>query len=287
MSAGAEAVIAKRTRQPNPVYEQLTRRRKWPSVRVAVMLCIALSVAGAIGVSIGWRPHAPGVPAPGLSSTSYPAVATTILSLITVIIAPFFCAALTAVIASRFANDEAFTMLKLTNVSPGTVIRGLLMAALFRLRLVWAICFGLLIPLVAAWTIIAIEIQQVFAQIDGGVAPPITRADILSALGGAAQIVLIGAAVGIILNWLAICIGIWVGLRWHKPSTALTISQVGVLISIIALWLIVGGWTYINVRFLINVDTFLPLRVLIVLLAFVYPFGGVALLNSARSRLWQ
>jgi len=278
-----EAAPIKKPRQPNPVYDHLTRRRKWPSVRVAAKLCIALNLLGAIVLAAIWQPDAV-VGNASTIHTAFPSVVTIELSLVMAIISPFISAAVAAVGTARFANDEALALLMLGKFTPATVVRGHFEAAVFRLRLLWVACFGLLLPLWVATTILASVIAVVFAG--GGVGDVDLRLMLIVSVP-LAGVIGFAALVGVILNWLAICIGIWVGLRWHKPSTALTISQVGVLISIVVLLLIVGGWTYINVRLLINVDTFLPLRVLIVLLAFVYPFGGVALLNSARSRLWQ
>lgn len=282
MSAGADVIIPKKLRPPNPVYDHLTRRRKWPSVRMAVILGIALTIIGTLAVTIGWRPPAP-TPAPhsgGMTSpSSAPAQFMILLSLMVALSSPFISAALAALTTTRFAEGEAFTMLKLTNILPRKIIGGVLSAALFRLRLLWVICFGLLIPLLAALTIMSLEMRQIFAQFDGGTAPPITAADIRSALGGVIPVVIGGWVVGMVFNWLAICLGISTGLRRRSPVSALVISLVWTLITLIIFIFCVG--------FILFASTGEPCAMLLTLVVFIliYRFLGADLLRHAQEKL--
>jgi len=290
-------ISAKQRPESNPVFAHLTRRRTWLTLRTGLILCFALTLIGTLAVTVAWRPSVrlPGRFSPG----SHPAAVMIIAGITTLIIAPFISAAVATAGTSRFAGDEMFTMLKLTSVSPHAVMRGLLWAALFRLRLLWVICFGLLIPLLAAWTIVGIELNRPYAEYYGAFAPPTTTADFLATAGHAGQIILLGGVLGIILNWLALCVGIHNGLRWWKPAPSLALSLIGVLISIIMLMLCewVGAELDINLSVWRN-HLIYPVRSLIILifsinnplrfvieLAFIYLFAGMVLLQSAQSRL--
>jgi len=281
MNASPEKVqpAPRSTQQTNAVFEHLTRHRKWPNVPTSLILGIALGLVGINVIVVDWRLR---------DSTTYSTAFSEAAGLagnipfLIVIISPFIAAALTAVMTSRFASGEALAMLKLTNVSPRAIIQGLLLAALFRLRLLWAISFGVLIPLVPAGAFTLIEIRQSGVQ-----SLTVTRPDEPSPFWLGIEILLIVASIAIALNWFAICTAISMALRRRNPAEALAVSLVAVLGSLIVLILCVGIEAYASVYSLAytNPDTYLLVRVLIVLLVFVYPFGGIALLRLAQSRL--
>lgn len=231
-----QSVPIRMPRQPNPVYEHLTRRRRWPSVRMAVILWISLSWLGAIVPAAIWQLVAGTNTALGSGSitpTGFISVPILLVSLVAAISSPIISAAVTAVGTARFANDEAIALLKLTRITPGTIVWGYLRAALFRLRLLWAVCFGLLIPSVAAATLVGLETMQATFRLAGGGPQSASLLDALFTAGLSAIPIGCVALISITLNWLAVCVGVWSGLRTAIPAHAIALALSGILIALL------------------------------------------------------
>ena len=262
-----QSMPTRKPRQPNPVYEHLTRRRKWPSIRATVVICILLNVIGVIIITVGW--HAPILLGGGsYSPAARRAIGVVVLSVVALIITPFISAALTAISTARLAESDALTMLKLTNVSPRTIIHGLLIAAIFRLRLVWAICGGLLIPLLDAGIIITIESHRIYSRFDGADAPAVTNRIFLLALGDALPLVFGGVLLGVVINWLAICGSVWAGITVRKVAPALGISMAVAFVGLLA----AGSIVWIGI-------------IVLAIIYPVYPMLGMSLLQRAQGRI--
>jgi hypothetical protein len=101
-------------------------------------------------------------------------------------------------------------------------VSGYIYAALYRLRLLWVLAFGLLLPLVATLlTVSLLPEASLFGILE-----------VLFVLAAWST----GAALGGVFNWLAVCIAVWQALRWKHVGLA--IAAVIVLLG----WTEVLGW---------------------------------------------
>jgi hypothetical protein len=102
-------------------------------------------------------------------------------------------------------------------------VLGYLLIALYRLRLLWVLTFGMLFVLT-------------FLLAHG-----------FDTLPEVLMTTLTGGVIGVSLNWLAICTGLWASARWGKRWIALLVT---LAITGVALLMSLGGLWYIG--FIIN-----------------------------------
>src|SRR5262249_2712395 len=144
----------RKPRQPNPVYEHLTRRRRWPSVRMALILCFISSIACSLGPAAVWKP--PDGPAPwgeqNFSTSAIPAALVITLFVLVTLVSPLAIALVSGSLAARSIRDDATAMIQHSGGDARVIVTGVLYAILFCARLLWALYLGLLLPMVTAVT---------------------------------------------------------------------------------------------------------------------------------------
>lgn len=145
-------------------------------------------------------------------------------SLALLLISPPVIAALTAILVSRDSHSEAWVLIKVTNLTRRPVLQGYVMSALYRLRLLMAISFGVL-PLIAFGVVgyLMRSNNSVFYMPDF---------DILEMLA----FILLSGLILIslwILSWIAITRGVNYGLRFSEPALAAGLASVSMMILVI------------------------------------------------------
>src|SRR5574341_1185494 len=207
----------------NPVFQHLTRREGWPSVREAGMLLAILSGGGCLGIYVVallmvdafFRYSIP------ISLVVFPLP---LVGIILALISPFASAMVTVIGTVRDANSDMLRVLRLTRLTPREIVFGYLWVALYRLRLLWVLCYGLLPPLWGAIMVMSVPLS-----------PYGSPTDMLEYAGPALWIVFCGAVLGTGLNWLAVCAGVSAALRWRSIGAAVGAAAGAALAAFVAL----------------------------------------------------
>lgn len=213
----------KRLRE-NPVVARRLQRGGWPSPRLTWILLAGLVIIGA-GIAGGAFLLDPTFDS---SVSLILPVSLSLLGLLVALLSAPIGALLTAFATARAVRDEGYQLLRVSNLSGKEIVGGYLVIALYRLRLLWVITFGLL-PIVLislAHGFVAMEIAFACLSYDileGCVSP--TPWEVLpQGLGLAAAITGIGAVMGIVLNWAAVCAALWSAFTFRKEGTAVGVS---------------------------------------------------------------
>lgn len=261
----------------NPVYVHLTRGAKWPSGRAAWLLFVGIAVIGsAIALAATLLD-------PDMSNVVGFIVAAifTFGGLLVALLSAPTAGLLAALVTARAARSESHDLLRITALDARTLVRGYLLVALFRLRVLWIVTFGLLLPVLfaTAHALSAIDMTVPFASDCYDCPPPTLQVVWPSNLLAAAQTVGGAALSGIAFNWLGVCAGVWMALQFRRSGPAIG-ATMGI---VLALGLLVAAISVVMVtRF------FWPqgveLLVLLALLAGVVAIG-FAMLRRAEGRV--
>ncbi len=250
-------------RTPNLLFDHLTRRR-WPSESQAAALLLILVFGGSscVAISVAALKEMPSI------NFALPLIAVALTSLLIALVSPFISAAVTAIGTVQMASDETLMMLKLTDLPPEAIVQGMLMAALYRLRLLWVLCYGLLVPL---WVMLYSVLAEPFSLGDE------------SAI--AFWIVLCAALLGTGANWLAVSSAVAAGLAWRKVGPAVGTSFGVALAEMIVL----AGALYVAARMEETTrwsgDLISPVYVWLIAVALLYGAVGVIVTLSTRKVL--
>lgn len=258
-------------RSSNPIYDHLTRHRRPPSVRLTVLIfgaaSLVLTVTDLNLVAQGW-----GSSALNIGITALPLI-TMFLSLIVFLLSPFLAATLSAIYTVNAVSDEAFVLLRLSGVPPKRMVRGFLFAAVFRLRLLWGVCYGLLLPLLASfsidWSMSALtRPSQRFDYFIDYILPVIL-------------IVVIGALLGTVMNALAVALAVRSGLRSRSLATTIGEAVGGAFAQLVGLLIVL----YFSIAIAIELGSVIGMLPLITLFTSILVWLAVETVVGAEESI--
>lgn len=217
----------------NPLYERLTHNARPPSMRVCLWLAFGLGLATLAYMSwvMLYQPYTP---------YSTIAVGLMVASALLLFLLPVVVGITAATITARDAQGEEYQLLRLTNLSPRSIVWGYIGAALHRLRLPLALMIGTMPVLVVGMLWMSIEIAAIFANISmscpvGPCGPSTLNAESANSLywGGYSGLAGVIALWGVTL--LAAMLGVWLGLAWRKAAPAAVVTALVTLLAMIGL----------------------------------------------------
>jgi len=121
-------------KQTNPVFAHLTRRSAWPSLRLTLGLAIGVGLVISLLVAYA-------------QGTILDAMILQVTYLFW-LLAPSLATLITVIVTGRFLRSAAFTALCQTPLAPGVIVRGLILSALYRVRLLLVLMIALIPGLV-------------------------------------------------------------------------------------------------------------------------------------------
>jgi hypothetical protein len=187
------------TLQTNVVFARLTRHSRWPSPRTTVWLFIAAFLMGMAGAAA--------LLVTDLVFLTDIGEVVALGSLAVALLSPPVAAVMTVITTVTDVQSEAYRLMRVSLLPKEEIVSGYLYAALYRLRLLWVLVFGLLLPLAAILLAASLLFDTGLIGIPG----------VLFVLA----VWLTGAAMGCALNWLAVCIAVWQALRWKHVGPAI------------------------------------------------------------------
>jgi hypothetical protein len=210
--------------EENPVYQVLVRGARWPPLRAALYIALVLGVVTLIfSVVI-------------LLSTPRFKGGVLLLLVLFGWIVTLFTPALTATTASRYAHrfrtGEAYPLIRLTGLPPIAMVRGIVFAALFRLRVLLALLLGLMPAQAVGVVYLDLMVESVFYQIQSGTLmyvgnpPPFPEFPPSSVY--AASVFTLVALWG--MNLLGAALGTALALRFQRAEAAAAVSALAMLI---------------------------------------------------------
>jgi hypothetical protein len=182
----------------NAVFVRLTRHSRWPSPRTTVWLFVAAFLVGTGDAAALLFIE------PFLNTIAQLVNRVIFLSGPAVVLLSSPVAALVTIIATvTDMRSEAYRLMRVSILPREEIVSGYIYAALYRLRLLWVLEFGLLtLP------------TLVVATYWFWVRPTLTA--IAALVTWAASII-----AGIAVNWLAVCIAVWQSLCRKRVGTAI------------------------------------------------------------------
>jgi hypothetical protein len=204
------------TIRDNVVLARVTRHSRWPSLRTTVWLFVAAFLVGTGGTV------ALLVVSPTLNAAELLGYVFILGGQAVSFLSPPVAAVMAVIATVTDVRSEAYQLMRLSLLPREEIVSGYIYAALYRLRLLWVLAFGLLLPLVATLlTVSLLPEASLFGILE-----------VLFVLAAWST----GAALGGVFNWLAVCIAVWQALRWKHVGLA--IAVVIVLLG----WTEVLGW---------------------------------------------
>lgn len=235
----------------NPILAQQMRNARWPSLRTAVWIAVALAVVGLVLTIGGYVISPDGEKGWVLVVPSVIMLTETLL----MVFGPLITAVVAVVMVVRAIGSENYQMIRLSQLSERDIVNGYLAGVLFRLRSLWMITGGLALPLIAAMTHIGVVFAVLFTcdlnrnlmQMDSRCIPPQPSDIIMEQVGTA----LIATASYVILfiawNWLAAHLGVWAAFRYRhlgKGLSAVLLSLICIIaLSVISILIMADGPT--------------------------------------------
>ncbi len=183
-----------KTPQTNPIFDRALEHTRWPSTRTTLTLFFVFVLAGAVytGFLSTADPHAQ-----DFSFLSL--VVFGLLSLLVAILSAPVSALITCLNLPNEMSGDVFQTVRLTGLSRRKIMVGYLLISLYRLRLLWVLTFGMLF-------VLGFFMAKGLDLYDAHVTT------------------ITGGMIGISLNWLAICTGLWASVRWGKRWIALMVT---------------------------------------------------------------
>jgi hypothetical protein len=195
----------------NPVFVRLTARSGWPSLRLTVVLYIVLMAF------ILWL-----IAQEVLQIGTFSYSSTIIFwgALLTFLVSPALFGIMTSFMTAQYAQGDLLPLMVMSGLDAGSIVRGYLAAALYRLRVLWALYF-MMPPLMCV--AVGLSLSPFGAQ-----SLSFNLADLLAVIVPWIWPVFSGTVLGIALNLLAICNALNFVLtdrrKWHGISSSLFIS---------------------------------------------------------------
>jgi hypothetical protein len=249
----------------NPVLTHLIRRAAWPSLRLTLGLTLGLGVVYSFLSAYGWGALGGTILDPILSLMAG-------LGDLFLLLAPLVAGLMTVIATVRFLRSDAYTALCTTPLASGLIARGLILSALYRVRLLLA----LMIVLSAGEMAFDLSARRILwnmtnppcdvflspdeyhaVELAGGrsyyghhelcVAPPDPRMDLLDALRD-----LVTPVVRWGVTVLAVVGGVAVSLAWRRKLWGVLFSfvmTVTAVLSVVAFdRYLAGTWAQISPR---------------------------------------
>ncbi len=199
MSMPSKWLPSVETIQANLVFARLMWHSRWPSPRTAVRLFVTAFLVGVAGAVI--------LLVTNLVFLTDIGEVVVLGSLAVALLSPPVAALVTVITTVTDVQSEAYRLMRVSLLPKEEIVSGYLYAALYRLRLLWVLVFGLLLPLAAILLAASLLFDTGLIGIPG----------VLFVLA----VWLTGAAMGCALNWLAVYIAVWQSLRWEQVGPAI------------------------------------------------------------------
>jgi hypothetical protein len=207
-------------RSSNPVYAHLTRNQRRPSLLLTLVLTGVIAVGGA-ALSLAPFQNASFYDITlGLHSVGWLAL----------LAAPPITAVITSLIVAQGINEDVKQLLQLTPMTARSTVYGYWIAALFKLRMLYAMTVVLL-PAVIIGTIVKSELG-----------PPLGLWE-SDPFGRSVFLVSISAAALLMANLCAAALAIWLGFRSKEPRFMGAFVAFGMLIMPLLIYFKVGSQT--------------------------------------------
>jgi hypothetical protein len=191
-----------------------------------------------------------------------------------VLIGPAIALLTATLLTSRHAELEHLMLVQLTSLSPKEIVQGYIDAASYHLRVLRAIAMALVISgVISSSLYIGLAANQCLADYCT------VTAAILYLLAGLmilSIMISILLAVGISCSELAVNVGVWIGLTWHRAALAVAVSILGILVPIVTGVGVLFGMLFSGASPILGCPTFI-LTMLIVL-------GSILLTPGVRRR---
>ena len=212
----------------NPIFVRLTRNAKPPSLRTCLWLAFGLGLTTLAFMSWTMLYH----PIPPFVQVG---LLLMLLSAALTFLLPIPIGIIAATITARDVQGEEYQLLRLTNLSPRTIVWGYIGTALHRLRLLLALMIGTMPSLVMGILLLEIMIDSVFASIstclDGPCSPQLLSAETANSLYWGTYTWLVVALTLWGVNLLGAALGVWLSLAWRKAAPAVTTAAFTTLVA--------------------------------------------------------
>jgi hypothetical protein len=206
--------MAREKSQTHPLLARLARPGRWPSFQTTVRLFVAaflVGVAGAVALLFV-------NPIFGTALEQLAARVIALSGLAVALLSPPVAVVVTVITTAADVRSEAYQLMRVSLLPKEEILSGYIYAALYRLRLLWVLAFGLLAPPTAVVTTAYWLWER-----------PIFVAVVALAVW------VNGTAMGLSANWLAVCIAVWQALRKKRIET--TIITTLALLSVTGLFM--------------------------------------------------
>ncbi len=191
--------------QTNAVFARLTRHSRWPSLRTTVRLFGAALLVGA-GGAVALLVVGPTLTPATAELLGYVFI---LSGLAVVLLSPPVAALVTIITTVTDVQSEAYQLMRMSLLPKEEIVSGYIYAALYRLRLLWVLAFGLLSP-----PVVVILAGDILLDAHTGGIP-------IMVVLAAPAIWSIGVMEGIAANWVAACIAVWQALRKKRIEIAI------------------------------------------------------------------
>jgi hypothetical protein len=209
----------------NPIANRLIQQGRWPSPRQTLGIFSALTVIG-LGATITGLAADP----EAYTCLACPSFILVPTGLVLLIFTSPLSAVLTTIMIVQDAQSESYQLIRASSLPRNTIVMGYWLAALYRLRFLWALGFGLILPVIVAMTqmFVALEIE-ICCWDCVGCSYPVWEGMWLRNLKTSSIVGASGALLWIALNALAISLAVWSSIHWRNLSLALglTLSVIG------------------------------------------------------------
>lgn len=209
----------------NPILIHQMRNAKWPSLRTAAWIAAALTLLGSCLALLSFAFSPDGGNNLALAGSSLIYLADSMLGMNGPLIA-----VVAAVVATVQAIDsQAFQIMRLSNLSEGNIVGGYTAAAAFRLRILWMLAGGLLLPQLIAATHgnVILTIGSACLMSNNTFCTPPNPSEILLKEAGIALIQTIcDLAQFIAWHWFAITLGVWMAFRHRRIGNGLAVALI-------------------------------------------------------------
>ncbi len=242
-----------KTLKNNPILLHQMRNARWPSLRTAWLIAAALTVIGLAltvtayaispGGEKGWVLIAPG--------------SIFLFGSLMMIFGPLLTAVVTMVVTVRAIGSENYQMMRLSQLSERDIVRGYLASAMFRLRSLWMVVGGFVLPLVASVTHIGVYLEVMYTcdlnvnlmQMDSRCIPPQPSEVIIEQIGTGFAVTASYMALFVAWNWLAITLGLWMAFRHRHMGKALVWTLLPLVFAIVlsVVMFFTFGWPFLAV----------------------------------------
>ncbi len=231
----------------NPILIHQMRNARWPSVRTAMWIAVGLTLVGTV-ISLAnfvQSPQASGglvVSSAGLTlkSDSPVAIASSIIlyfnSLVRSLL-PWITVVTAGVTSAQVVENQAFQVMRLSQISERDIASGFIATAVYRLRGLWMVFGGLVIPYQVESIHSRVSIIYTLACLSGPCTSFILSEVLLQEIVFGLLFAICNTAYFIALYCFAAALGVWVAFRHREIGKTLAWS----LIWLLLVWAVQAG----------------------------------------------